>query len=102
MEKDTDGKYICQFNNACRCDIPECDKCGWNPTVAKRRIRKAREELGMLDKLYKVPFTGYCEVWAKSSTEAADKAEDIEQQFFAHYDYGDPICLTKEEDDELD
>jgi hypothetical protein len=52
--------------------------------------------------LYKVPFTGYCEVFANSPEEAAKKAEDIPQQFFAHYDYGDPECLEKEEEDELD
>lgn len=51
-------------------------------------------------KMYKVPFTGYCEVWAKSPEEAVDNAEDIERQFFAHYDYGDPICLEKEEEDD--
>ena len=53
-------------------------------------------------KLYKIPFTGYCEVWAKSPEEAAEMAEDIEKQFFAHYDYGDPECLEKEEKNELD
>ncbi len=56
----------------------------------------------MDEKRYKVPFTGYCEVYARSPEEAADMAEDIEKQFFAHYDYGDPICLEKEEEDELD
>lgn len=49
------------------------------------------------EKKYKVPFTGYCEVFAHDENEALDIADTIEQQFFAHYDYGDPICLDKEE-----
>ena len=53
-------------------------------------------------KLYRVPFTGYCEVWAKSPEEATDKADTVEQQFFAHYDYSNPICLEKEDENELD
>ena len=56
----------------------------------------------MSEKRYKIPFTGYCEVWANSPEEAAEKADDIEKQFFAHYDYGDAICLEKEEENELD
>jgi hypothetical protein len=96
MERDTDGKYICPHNQECRCDIPECHKCGWNPEVAERRRKEFKS------KLYKVPFTGYCEVYANSAEEAAQKADDIQQQFFAHYDYDDPICLSKEEDNELD
>ena len=56
----------------------------------------------MDEKRYKVPFTGYCEVYARSLEETADMAEDIEKQFFAHYDYGEPIYLEKEEENELD
>ena len=95
MERDVDGKYICPYNQECRCDIPECHKCGWNPEVIERRMKESKENL-MADKLYKVPFTGYCEVWAKSPEEAAEKAEDVPQQFFAHYDYGNPVCLGRE------
>ena len=40
-------------------------------------------------------------MWAKSPEEAAEKAENIDQQFFAHYDYDDPVCL-KEDEDEMD
>ena len=54
------------------------------------------------EKRYKVPFTGYCEVYARDPEEAADMVEDTEKHFFAHYDYGEPICLKKEEDNELD
>lgn len=93
---------ICKYNHGCECETQNCDKCGWNPAVADRRLKKFREGLGMFEKLYKIPFTGYCEVWAKSPEEAAEKAETVEQQFFAHYDYDEPICLTKEDDDELD
>ena len=89
---------ICPHNREVICDKPKCGRCGWNPQVEKARIRAIK---GVTVK-YKIPFTGYCEVFATSPEEAAEKAEDIQQQFFAHYDYGDPICLEKEEDDELD
>ena len=92
---------ICQYNKEVICDRDECYRCGWHPEVAKERLESiVRNETGQ--KLYKVPFTGYCEVWATSQEEAAEKAEDIEQQFFASYDYGDPECLEKEEANELD
>ena len=97
-------KHICPFNYAVDCDSTKCDSCGWNPKVAKRRsenIKRGRNPMSK-EKMYKIPFTGYCEVWAESPEEAADKAEDIEKQFFAHYDYGDPECLEKEEKDEVD
>lgn len=102
MERAENGKYICQYNPECECETPECHKCGWNPEVAYRRQKQFREGLGMFEKKYTIPFTGYCEVWANSAEEAAKKAEDIQQQFFAHYDYGDPVCAEKEENDELD
>ena len=51
------------------------------------------------DKLYRVPFTGYCEVWASSLEEAEEMAEEFSTQFFAHYDYGEPVCLEKEDED---
>ena len=51
-------------------------------------------------KQYRVPFTGYCEVYAGDPEEAADLADDPEKHFFAKYDYGEPICLEKEEEDE--
>lgn len=88
---------VCQYNHAIDCDSDECYHCGWDPEVAEARLADY-----CVEKLYKVPFTGYCEVWAKTPGEAAEKAENIEQQFFAHYDYGDPICMKKEEENELD
>lgn len=45
-EKDEDGKFICRFNEECHCDVPECDKCGWNPVVAKRRTLQWLKERG--------------------------------------------------------
>ena len=89
--------FVCPYNHEVDCESMTCAKCGWYPPVEKER----KTEIMALKK-YKVPFTGFCEVWAKSPEEATDKAEEIEQQFFAHYDYSDPICLTKEEPDELD
>jgi hypothetical protein len=86
---------ICQFNVEVICDSAECYHCGWDPKVARARQNEFREKITST-KQYKVPFTGYCEVWAKSPEEAAEKAENIDQQFFAHYDYGDPVCLEKD------
>ena len=97
MDRDEEGKIRCPYNMMCHCDEPECHSCGWYPPVAEAR----KKEL-MKVKLYRVPFTGYCEVWAKSPEEAADNAENTMQQFFAHYDYGDPVCLEQEDENELD
>lgn len=92
---------ICPHNYEIDCEASKCDRCGWNPEVAQKRIQEVTKN--MCDsKLYKVPFTGYCEVWANSLEEAAEKAEDVDNHFFAHYDLGDPICLKKEEENELD
>ena len=30
--------YICPFNNECRCQVADCDYCGWNPEVSERRL----------------------------------------------------------------
>lgn len=91
---------VCQFNVAIDCDKAECYHCGWDPEVAKARQEEISRK--MARKPYKIPFTGYCEVWANSPEEAAEMAENVDQQFFAHYDYGEPICLEKEEKNEVD
>lgn len=101
MERDVDGKYICPYNRECRCDIPECHKCGWKPEVAKRRLKEFMEGRKVTEKLYKVPFTGYCEVWAATLEEAAEKV-DHDTMFFVEYDFGEPVCLSKEDEDEVD
>lgn len=87
---------ICWYNTAIMCDSEECYRCGWHPEVAAARKEKLMSSMRS-EKLYKVPFTGYCEVWATSPEEAAEKA-DNDDQFFAHYDYGDPVCLEKDEE----
>ena len=89
--------FVCPYNREVDCSCTNCEHCGWYPPVEKKRKSEIMEL-----KQYRVPFTGYCEVWAKSPEEAADKAEDVPQQFFAHYDYGDPVCLSKEDANELD
>lgn len=89
--------FVCPYNKEVDCEKANCEHCGWCPPVAKKRMEEIMEL-----KLYKVPFTGYCEVWAKSPEEAATKADDVPAQFFAHYDYGDPVCLAKEGENELD
>ena len=91
---------ICPFNYEVDCEAMKCDSCGWNPVVAKARLEKAVKNMTDSN-LYKVPFTGYCEVWANSEEEAVNKADD-DQMFFVSYDFGDPVCLYKEEKDELD
>lgn len=92
---------ICPHNYEIDCGAMKCESCGWNPAVAKVRLEKAVKN--MTDsKLYKIPFTGYCEVWANSLEEAADKVEDLDNHFFAQYDYEDPVCLEKEEVNEVD
>ena len=100
MERAENGKYICPYNSECECTTPECHKCGWNPEVAERRLKDFREAMGMREKKYKIPFTGYCEVWANSEEEAA-KMADNDEMFYVEYDFGEPECL-EEEEDELD
>jgi hypothetical protein len=92
--KDT---FVCPYNMEVDCEQANCQHCGWYPPVAKERKKQI-----MALKLYRIPFTGFCEVWAKTPEEAAEKAEDIKAQFFAHYDYGYPVCLSKEDENELD
>jgi hypothetical protein len=40
-------------------------------------------------------------VWAETLEEATQKAEK-DEMFTVMYDFGDPICLEKEEKNELD
>lgn len=86
---------VCPHNHCVDCEVSECDRCGWNPKVAKARVEDMMRKLSD-SKLYKIPFTGYCEVWADSAEEAAQKADDG-QTFFIDFDFGEPACLTKEE-----
>lgn len=37
---DENGKFICRFNEGCCCDLPTCGCCGWNPEVARRRLKE--------------------------------------------------------------
>ena len=90
------AEICCPHNLEVICDKQKCESCGWNPEVEKKRKKALIGE----QTLYRVPFSGYCEVWANSVEEAAEKAEDIQKQFFAHYDYGDPECIDKEESNE--
>ena len=89
---------ICPYNQEVICNDQKCERCGWYPPVEKKRKNAILGER----KLFKVPFTGYCEVYAISPEEALTIAEDVPQQFFAHYDYGDPECLEKEENNEVE
>ena len=49
-------------------------------------------------KKYKVPFIGYCEVWADSQEEALEAA-DREEMYFIEYNFGDPTCEEDENED---
>ena len=91
---------ICPHNYEIDCEHAKCDRCGWNPEVAKKRVQEVMKTMSD-SKLYRIPFTGWCEVWADSPEEAADKADD-EQMFTVCYDFGKPECLSKEVNDELD
>lgn len=33
----------CPYNDACRCTVKNCKRCGWNPVVAERRLEKLRK-----------------------------------------------------------
>ena len=52
-------------------------------------------------KLYQIPFTGYCEVWAETPEEAALKAEE-DYMFTVQYRFGEPICTGRVDEDEMD
>jgi hypothetical protein len=93
-------RRICPHNYEIDCDHATCDSCGWNPTVAKARLEKVVKNMTD-NNLYKIPFTGYCEVWADSPEEALDKADDG-QMFFVEYDFGEAECLIKEDSNEMD
>lgn len=34
----------CPHNDACKCSKQTCWKCGWNPTVAQKRLDKFQEK----------------------------------------------------------
>ena len=101
MERAANGKYICPFNKECECDTPECHKCGWNPKVANRRVKAFRESFGLNEKKFKIPFTGYCEVWANNPADAITRANSGDM-YSVHYDFGDAKCQEEEGANELD
>ena len=98
---------ICQYNEGCKCETQKCAKCGWNPDVAERRQLEILGKLGVHDKKYKIPFTGYCEVYARSPEKAMEKADRGDMDYI-EYDFGNPSRVMRwreeeeEEDDELD
>lgn len=38
------GKWDCPYQESVGCYVRNCDKCGWNPDVAKARLKKYMEE----------------------------------------------------------
>lgn len=39
--------YDCPHNDGCRCTKMECWQCGWNPSVADRRMERILRKLGV-------------------------------------------------------
>ena len=53
-------------------------------------------------KLYRIPFTGYCEVWGKTPEEAVEAAE-VGDIFTAVYEsFGEPVYIGRRNENELD
>lgn len=102
---DAQNVNTCIYNEEVDCDDAKCAHCGWNPDVSAKRIKAyeiAQAQARFLGKtLYKIPFTGYCEVWATSPEEAINSASN-EDMFFVHYEFQEPTCSMKEENDELE
>jgi hypothetical protein len=82
---------LCPHNVGVECETPACEQCGWYPPVAEKRKREI-----MKQKKYKIPFTGYCEVWARSPEEA-EKLADNGDMFYAEYDFGEPVSEEESE-----
>ena len=95
----------CIYNDGVDCDTANCARCGWNPAVAAKRERAdkiARFQAKFPDqKLYRIPFTGYCEVWARTPEDAVEIAGN-DDMFFVHYEFGEAERLPKEDMNELD
>ena len=34
------GQFECRYNYACSCNVPNCGSCGWNPEVARSRLKE--------------------------------------------------------------
>lgn len=45
MTRKDDGRYRCRYNPGIVCEQKDnpCNKCGWNPAVARERSEKIRE-----------------------------------------------------------
>ena len=39
--------YICPYNERCRCQVADCDFCGWNPAVSERRLEEFCNSVGI-------------------------------------------------------
>ena len=101
----TQNVNTCIHNEEVECSTLNCAHCGWNPEVTAKRLQARKmaklQEMFPGQKLYRIPFTGYCEVWAKSEEEAVEKASN-DDMFFVHYEFAEATCLEKEDEDELD
>ena len=96
---ETSNVNNCIYNQEVRCNVANCAVCGWNPEVAAKRDRArriAKMQAKLPDhKLYKLSFTGHCEVWARSPEDAVEAASN-EDMFFVRYEFEEPIRLTQE------
>jgi hypothetical protein len=101
-------EQTCHHNKEVLCDSPECQKCGWNPEVVEKRLEefkaKIKDPVYLEEQRFKIPFTGYCEVYAHSKEEALAMADNGDM-FYVEYDFGDPDRvknLVEEEEDAMD
>lgn len=47
VERDESGKIICRFNEGCHCSEMNCSTCGFNPEVARRRLKEFIQRGGL-------------------------------------------------------
>ena len=40
----TGNNGLCRYNDCVECSDGYCARCGWNPSVSRRRIKRIREE----------------------------------------------------------
>lgn len=97
MDEDRTRTHSCPYDGVDWCDDWECHICFHNPEVAARRLKHLEEPV----KKFKIPFTGYFEVYASSPEEALEKVGRDEVEY-DHYELGNPIILEEEDDNELD
>ena len=88
LGKVSSGKDRSEQQSAGDCSLPEAGAMARPPSATEVMIY-------VKQKKYKIPFTGYCEVWARSPEEA-EKLADNGEMFYAEYDFGEPVSNEEE------